>query len=230
MGALFVFYRFAKKTKALTRRDNMQNYVLKSDETVLYRGSVELLKDGKKDPKVKKTTWELLLTNYNIVVTSTTKKMWSEIVENIEHSVSDIKVYKGSKQIIRKGINVEIYLTSGELFLEFPNSKEAKDFTLKALRLASGNSQFVRGVKKVQSEIKETNEALDIDVVDIAKKAAVVTGNVVVEVAKASPVGSATSKFGIVAKVLLGGKKKETSPQIEAPKESDESEKEVQTI
>ena len=30
--------------------------------------------------------------------------MWSEIVENIEHSVSDIKVYKGSKQIIHSPI------------------------------------------------------------------------------------------------------------------------------
>lgn len=213
----------------MIRRDNMENYKLKSDETVLYRGSVELLKDGKKDTKAKKATSELLLTNYNIVVTTTTKKMWNEIVENVEHKVSDIKVYKDSSQVIRKGSIVEIYLTSGELFLEFPSGKEAKDFTAKALRLATGNSQFVRGVKKVQNEIKETNEALDIDVVDIAKKAAVVTGNIVVEVAKTTPVGSATSKMGIIAKVLLGGKKKENALQIEAPAEKEDEEKEFQT-
>ena len=206
----------------------MQNYGLKSDETVLYRGNVELLTEGKKNPKAKKTTSELLLTNYNIVVTSTTKKMWSEVVENVEHRVSDIKVYKDSSQVIRKKNSVEIYLTSGELFLEFPNEKEAKDFTAKALRLASGNSQFVRAVKKVKNEIKETNEALDIDVVEIAKTVATVTGNVVMEVGKTSPVGSVASKAGVIVKALFGGNKKEKNSQIEAPKQNEE-EKELQT-
>lgn len=65
---------------------------------------------------------------------------------------------------------MDIYFKSGELFLEFEKEKEAKEFCERALKLVSGYSKFVRSVKRVKKSINETNEALDIDMVDMAKK------------------------------------------------------------
>ena len=39
-----------------------------------------------------------------------------------------------------------------------------------ALKLISGGSKFVRTVKKIKNEIEETNEKLDINIQQIAKK------------------------------------------------------------
>lgn len=186
----------------------MENYQLKSNEVILFKGIVNDLQDNKK--KIQK---ELILTNLNIVLVTTIKKLFKTEVVMEEYKVEDIKTYNGTSQVIRKGASVDVYLLSCEKFLQFDKIKQAKEFTQAALRVASGYSKFVRGVKKVQQTVQETNEALDIDIVDIAKKTAIVTGSVAIELAASSDAGKKTKMFGKIANALLHPKTKQLKAQ-----------------
>ena len=152
----------------------MENYILKSDETVLYRGSVVVMPDGKSEAKnVKKA--DLLLTNFSIVIITQTKKLLKTVTEVEVYRTADVKTYDESVQVIRRKAVVDVYLKTGELFFDFKKEKEAKLFCDKALRLISGESKLVRSVKKVKKEIKETDEALDINIVVILSPTLIAT-------------------------------------------------------
>ena len=185
----------------------MENYILKSDETVLYRGSVVVMPDGKSEAKNVKRG-DLLLTNFNIVIITQTKKLLKTVTDVEVYRTSDVKTYDESVQVIRRKAVVDMYLKTGELFLDFKKEKEAKLFCDKALRLISGESKLVRSVKKVKKEIRETDEALDINiegaVVNSAKMAAAIT----VGVATVPGVGKKTKILGKIAETLLGEKNK----------------------
>ncbi len=160
----------------------MKNYELGKDEVILYHGNAYLTRDGKIDEKSKnKETTEVILTNLNFVFTTTIKRLFGkEALPTEVYSASSVKFYREAPHILVKKKIVEVYFDGAEKFIEFPDKKQANAFASSALRLVSGKSKFVRAVKKVQKEIKETDEALDIDIVGGVKKVAGVTTDVVV--------------------------------------------------
>lgn len=188
----------------------MEHYTLQKDEVVLYHGTVILLPNDKK-PKasqLKKTESELILTNLNFVFINKTKRFLGKDVEVEIYKTNEVKFYKDNPHIIRNKNKVEIYFTTTEKFIEFVNGKETKNFINAAMRLVSGKSKFVRAVKKVQSEIKETNKELDIDIAKIAGKAVQVAADVVIEASGANTASKTTKFFGIIAKTITNKKEK----------------------
>ena len=183
----------------------MENYNLQANETVLFKGEVQLV-SGKRKSKA-----ELLLTNLNFVFIEKIKKFLSTMVDVETYDVKDVKLYDEKYQIIRNKKQVDVYFLTGEKFIEFSSVKTAKEFTDVALKLVSGYSKLVRGVKKVQKSINETNEALDIDVVNIVKKTAVVAGNVAIDVAAGPGAGKKTKTIGKIAESILRPKQKQLS-------------------
>ena len=203
----------------------MDNYTLKADETILYRGSVVVLRDGKSNEK-KDHESDILLTNLNIVIVTTTKKILRTVAETFTYRVKDVKIYDESVQVKRKKSIVDIYLKDCELFLDFKKESEAKDFCGKALRLISGESKFVRSVKKAKKTVNETNEALDIDIGDMTKKTVLFTAEVTTGIASLKGVGRTTQVFGKIAESVLKKSKRKETKALEAPKENEHEEEE----
>lgn len=199
----------------------MNNYALTNDETIIYHGEVLVLTAGKKVGERKSTLAEIVLTNLNLIIKTNVKKMFSTSVETRIFKVEDIKIYNDAPQITRDKKNVDICLNGAELFLAFDKEKEAKEFCDKALRLVSGNSKFVRAVKKTQKAVQETNEALDIDIVEIAKGTTVAVANAVVAASGISGAGKGTKMLGAVVKSFMDKKDK---PKLTAPEKSEAEE------
>lgn len=200
----------------------MNNYTLQENETILFRGSCAIMQDGKKNEKNDEAN-DIILTNINIVLFVKHKKFLKTVEDVQIFNVLDVKTYDETVQIIRRKSVVDIYLKECELFLDFFKEKYAKEFCDKALKLISGYSKFVRGVKKTQKIVKETNEALDIDIGEIAKSGA----EFACEVALTSG-ASTTAKGGMkittaIAKVInRKNSKKENQGLIEAQTAQDE--------
>lgn len=194
----------------------MENYELKNDEVVLYRGNVLFL-DGKKEKvsSFKNVVCELALSNLNVIFTTKTKKMFQkEMIETEIYPIEHIKIYQERPHIMLKGKNVEISFIGTEKLIEFPDKKEAKLFSDTALRLITGNSKFVRGVKKAQKEVEETSNALNIDIVGMAKAAVGVATNLAVENAAVAGASKGSKFLGMLAKNVK--KKKENQPLLTA--------------
>jgi hypothetical protein len=191
----------------------MNNYTLKENETVLYRGEAIVLPDGKSVGRNAKP-YDVWLTNLNIVIFVTRKKMLKTMIEPEIYSVADVKVYDESMQIIRRKSVVDVYLKTGEIFLDFKKDKEAKSFCDKALRLTSGESKFVRAVKKGRKEIRETNEALDVDVVDLTVKGTKMGFKIAQEVGSLGGAGKKTKIIGIIGGTLFGKSKENNSEAL----------------
>ena len=204
----------------------MNNYTLQENETILFRGSCALLPNGKKTNSSEEAN-DIILTNINIVLFVKHKKLLKTVEDARIFNVMDVKTYDETVQIIRRKSVIDIYLKEGELFLDFFKERYAKEFCDKALRLISGYSKLVRGVKKTQKAVKETNEALDIDIVKMAKDSA----ELACELAIAKSGTATTAKGGMkittaIAKVVhsrIG--KKETQNLPEAQSEKDENSK-----
>ena len=158
----------------------MKHYELQQNETILYRGNVEVSVDGAKTSKEAKFNTELILTNLNFVFLTQKKKLFGHNTTKEVFDVNEVKFYDDSAQIIRKKSYVDIYMLNGEKFITFPKEKEAKLFCDKALKLVSGYSKFVRGVKKTQKAINETNAALDINIGEAVSTVAAVTSEAVI--------------------------------------------------
>ena len=188
----------------------MENYNLKENETVLYRGSATVMPDGKSGVKNAKAC-DVWLTNLNIVLFIRTKKVFKVITEVETYSVSDVKIYDESAQVVRKKSVVDVYLKTGELFLDFEKEKEAKLFCDKALRLVSGESKFVRSVKKVRKEIKETDEALDTDIVGMVSAGMSLAANATIGIASLEGAGGKTKALGKIAEAFVN-RKKQSAP------------------
>ena len=202
----------------------MENYTLKENEVILYRGSAVLLPDGKSSGK-NATMNDLLLTNFNIVLTIKKKKLLKTIEETLTYSISDIKIHDEKIQVIRKRNIVDIYLKTAELFLDFKKEKEAKLFCNNALKEISGESKFVRSVKKTRKAIKETNEALDIDVLEIAKTTTVTACEVAANLGSVKGVGKGTRILSSVASTLLGNSKKKEKELLKTSENETEKRK-----
>lgn len=201
----------------------MENYQLGKEEVVLKRAEIQLLPDGKKNGKQTKTQTELLLTNLNIVFIKRTKKIFKkEEVETEIYSLNEIKKYNEMPYLVRKSKLVEIYFETAETFLEFNDKKQAKEFFDAAMRVASGNSKFVRSVKKVKKEIDDTNKALNIDIVGATKKIADIASEAVIEMSNHPNATMKMKGMGIIAKVIKRkGKQQEQLELVESvePKE-----------
>jgi hypothetical protein len=195
----------------------MKHYELQSNEVILYRGNVNLLPDGKptKSNRFKKEEIYLILTNLHIIVDKITQKFLSKEVNTILYDTQTVKKYNDTPQIIQKGAFVDVYLLGEELFFQFPNKQQATQFNNAALRLLTGQSKFVRGVKKGQKAIKETEESLNIDITGTAKAAA----SVAAEMA-ASAQGKKVNTIGTFAKKLFEKKKEK---QLPPPEEKEEN-------
>ena len=144
----------------------MENYQLQNNEVPLYRGKIILLPVSKKE---KPYEAELVLSNLNFIFAMEVKQVFRKISQTEVYDLKSVKFYNDLPHIIKKGDLVELYLLSCEKFIKFPNKKEATTFHDAVMRLLSGNSKFVRAVKKVKKEINETEEALDVDITGAAK-------------------------------------------------------------
>ena len=152
----------------------MERYQLKSDETVLYEGEVTKVDKYKKESFMDSFSTppaaELMLTNKNIILTTRTKKMFSKEQINVEIlSLADIKVYDDIPQIKQSKINIEIYLSSGELYLSFHSKLEATKFYQIAIQTLTGKSLATRGAEKVKNGLGLVDDTLGISTVDTLK-------------------------------------------------------------
>lgn len=141
----------------------MENYELKSDEVVLYKGEVIL--SGKLCPT------KLILTNYNVVLITKSHSISNKEVEVQTYDVQDIKVYKDVPQIKTNKNHVEIYLTSGEIDLEFAYRNELKKFVNSAMELLTNKSLFQRRTESVKKNVDVVDKTFNIDSVEIVKGA-----------------------------------------------------------
>ena len=199
----------------------MKNYELKEDEVVLFKGMVCLLSDWK-DKKECVYNTELLLTNYNVVLTTKIRKLISSIEEQRVYCIEDIKVYDQSVQVIRKKKMVDMYFLSAEVFLVFEKEKSAKEFCDKTIKLRDGNSKFVRSVKKAQKAIGETNEALDIDMVEIAKKTGALACDIVSGLGTVNGAGKTVKGVAKIAEIVqMGAKTRKKEKFLEQPTYND---------
>ena len=201
----------------------MEHYNLEKDEVILYHGTITLLSNNKK-PKatqLKKTESELILTNLNFVFINKTKRFLGQDIEVEIYKTEEVKFYKDNPHIIRNKNKAELYFTANEKFIEFASEKETKKFIDTAMRLVSGKSKFVRTVKKVQSEIQETNKELDINIGEIAGKVAQVAADVVIEASGAKNAKRTTKFFGIIAKTITNKKEKSPTPLLTESEENE---------
>ena len=148
----------------------MKNYKLKDTETVLFRGNAVIYTNHKRQEEGK-IDCDILLTNLGIVISYPKKKVFRTVVESFVYKIADVKIFNDQIQIIRKKTNVDIFLKNCELYLSFAEENVTKAFCNKALTLISGNSQFVRAIKKTQKIITETGEALAEGMAEVAKTA-----------------------------------------------------------
>lgn len=200
----------------------MKNYELSANEVILFKGVAAVVSDWKNEQNVTEYKTELILTNLNIVLITEIKKLFSRILDKKIYSVKDVKVYDESVQVVRRKNLVDVYLLDGELFLKFEKEKSAKEFCDKAIKLKDGNSKFVRAVKKTQKAIRETNEALDIDIAEMAKGAISTVGDAVIAIDTLTTAGPKTKALAKVAKLFKG--KSEKKALAERASEEDNKE------
>lgn len=141
----------------------MNEYKLKSDESVLFKGngSIEGIKGSAK----------IQLTNYNIVLDISAKKnLFSKADTSVlVYPINKIKVYKNEPQVKAKGYKVEIYLEDEQITLSFISKVEAQKFILKAKELITGKTIQSRGIGKIKDTLDMVDDTLGIDVADVAK-------------------------------------------------------------
>ena len=189
----------------------MEHYQLQTDEVVLFHAQASLEKGGKK------TEAEVVLTNLYFVFINKTKRFLKKAeIDTERYAAQDVKRYNDTPHIIRKGKKVEVYFKNTERFIEFATGKEASTFANAALRLVSGQSKFVRAVKKVKKEVRATDEALGTDIVGTTKKAAGIATDIAVAVGGVKDAGKKMKLLGTVAGVFKG-RSKETQPKEEKP-------------
>lgn len=167
----------------------MENYKLRADEVVLYKGKVSL--------KGKKGSTELILTNINLVlINKYTPLFRKEEVTVLEHPVNTIKMYEGVPQVKTKDTTAEIYLLEKEIEVDFNSRMELHQFTNVVVKLLTGDDAVHRGAKKVKDSIALVDDTLGIDTVQT-----------VGDVLKEGIVGSIAGALGKVGNLFNKNKK-----------------------
>lgn len=167
----------------------MEHYALAPDEVLLFRGKVTLSGEAAETG--------LILTNLHLVLIPDGGACAAK------HPVGDIKVYKDVPQIIAKNRHVEIFLTTGEISMEFKNRLDTARFVDAAMELLTGKTKLARGAGKVRKALDDVNEAFGVNVLEEAKNFSVDTITRVVSNTKPS-----------LFKLLSGKKKKKESKAL----------------
>ncbi len=143
----------------------MSNYQLESNETVLYKGIMVDFSGNEKRHSIGVTvSYELILTNLNIVFVTKLKKLLSkEEVSNIIVPINTIKIYEGKPQIKQKNTTFELYFSNKEYTFSLPNKLEAVKFHNKIMELVTGKSMSVRNSEKFKSAVELVDNTLGID-------------------------------------------------------------------
>lgn len=134
----------------------MDHYILQPEEVVLFENSIFISES--------KATNHLILTNINIVVVSTTKKMFrAEEVSVTTYPVESVKIYNDTPQVSQKNGTVTIFMTSGELKFSLGSTRDATKFVNQMVSLITGKSAAERGAGKVKSAIGLVDNTLGIN-------------------------------------------------------------------
>lgn len=133
-------------------------YKLESDEVALFESDVSLKEN--KDKNV------ILITNHNIVIETTKKKMFKKPEFSLQvYPTSDIKLYNDQPQIKQKSNDVFVSLINKELQLTFESMFLARKFVTKAVESVTGKTVSARGVGKIKSAIGLVDDTLGIDTI-----------------------------------------------------------------
>ena len=139
----------------------MENYILKENEVVFYKGQVSR--------KNQKGSTEIILTNIKLVFINKHKKLFAK--ENViieEYNINKIKYFNNTPQVFKKGNLIEIYLLGEEIFFTFNSRNESKKFFNSLLNYLTNKTTFQRTVEKINSTIATVDETLEIDSKQIA--------------------------------------------------------------
>lgn len=140
----------------------MEEYVLASNEIVLYEGECFYLSDLK-------TKCKIILTNFNVVLESLKRKLFKTEIEEIKtYKVTNVKIYLNEPQIKLNDTTVVFYFVNEVLSLFFGDKKEAKKFYSKIMELTTGKTGLKRGLEKVVGAVDDT---LGIDSVGTVENA-----------------------------------------------------------
>lgn len=133
-------------------------YKLESDEVALFESDVSLKEN--KDKNV------ILITNHNIVIETTKKKMFKKPEFSLQvYPTSDIKLYNDQPQIKQKSNDVFVSLINKELQLTFESMFLARKFVTKAVESVTGKTVSTRGAGKIKSAIGLVDDTLGIDTI-----------------------------------------------------------------
>lgn len=167
----------------------MEHYTLAPDEVPLFQGKTALSGEAAET--------ELILTNLHLVL------IQEDGACAAKHPVGDIKIYKDVPQIIAKNRHVEVFLTTGEISMEFKTRLDTARFVDAAMELLTGKTKLARGAGKVKKALDDVNEAFGVNVLEEAKNFSVDTITRVVSNTKPS-----------LFKLLSGKKKKKESKAL----------------
>ncbi len=203
----------------------MEQFILQTDEFELFNCTAKLLANKKEiDTKVHLTTKRI-----SLVITRTVFLVKKTEME--DHEINSVKIYNEKPQIKQKGNVVDIYFTDSERRLKFLSKKEASLFVCEALKFLTGKSKFARFVDKAKEAIKDVDETLNINTVEITKNIASLSAK---KAGKA--IGSAITKKVIGSNketLKIGGgvfKKKETKTLTLTPDEQVNAVRNLKTL
>lgn len=139
-----------------TGGSTMEHYKLQPDEVMLFEDHIFI--------SGSKASNHLILTNFNLVVISTIKKMFkSDDVTVTSYPVTDIKIFNDAPQVKQSKDVVTVFLSSGELVFSFDTSLKAMKFVNKVIELITGKTTATRGAGKVKSALGLVDDTLGIN-------------------------------------------------------------------
>lgn len=134
----------------------MRHYTLQSDEVLLFESDVSIRENNAAN--------HLILTNYYLVIVSTSKKMFKrEEVSVVKYPVTDIKIYNEMPQVKQNNCDITVFFLSGELEFSCYSFTKATSFVNKVIELLTGKTVSTRGAEKVKGAIGLVDTALGIN-------------------------------------------------------------------
>ena len=143
----------------------MENYKLRADEVVLFKGPVSFR--DTLEPA------EIIFTNLNLIVINKNKNMFekqeeTDVLTAVEvYPVDSIKIYEGAPQVKTKDTTVEIYLLEKELAFRFESKKSLNQFCEAVTKLLTGTDATHRNAQKVKDTIALVDDTLGINSVQV---------------------------------------------------------------
>ena len=203
----------------------MEQFILEEDEFELFKGTAKLIVNKKE------IDTEVHLTTKRFAFIIIRKVLLVKKTETEYHEIHSVKIYKEKPQIQQKNNVVDIYFKDSERSLKFQNKKEASLFASEAIKFLTGKSKFARFVDKAKEVIKDVDETLNINTVEITKNIASLSAK---KAGKA--IGSAITKKVIGSNketLKIGGgvfKKKETKTLTLTPDEQVNAVRNLKTL